>query len=387
MDRFDFVLVGGGLQNSLIALALNRRRPGLRVALVERADRLGGNHTWCFHAGDFTSDTEALIEPLVVRRWPGYEVQFPQLYRYLDEPYAAVTSQRLHEVVSGLEGVTLLLGAQVDRIESGRVEIAGAATLEAGMVVDARGPESFVERELSGYQKFLGLELEVDPASAPRVPTLMDARIEQRDGFRFFYALPLAPDRLLLEDTYFSDSAVLDRELLRREVRARAAALGISERGVVREEAGVLPLPARLGACAPPNGVIRGGYQGGWFHPTTGYSFPLALRLADELSRGEPSTLAARVARLSRERVTQQRFCTLLNRLLFAGFAPEDRFRVLERFYRLPPPTIRRFYAMNMTLADRLRILCGRPPSGLRVSRLLSPNVRSAHGSPQGEPS
>ena len=86
MDHFDFVLVGGGLQNSLIALALNRRRPGLRVALVERAERLGGNHTWCFHAGDFTSDTAALIEPLVVRRWPGYEVHFPQLYRFLDEP-------------------------------------------------------------------------------------------------------------------------------------------------------------------------------------------------------------------------------------------------------------------------------------------------------------
>ena len=34
---------------------------------------------------------------------------------------------------------------------------------------------------------------------------VMDATVPQEDGFRFVYALPLDPDRVLVEDTYFSD--------------------------------------------------------------------------------------------------------------------------------------------------------------------------------------
>ena len=48
--------------------------------------------------------------------------------------------------------------------------------------------------------------------------------------------------------------------------------------------------------------------------------------------------------------------------MLFGAAAPEARWRVLERFYRLSAPLIERFYAGNSTLADRARILAGKPP-------------------------
>ena len=41
MTEFDYVLVGGGLQNGLIAGALRMRQPESRIALVERAGALG----------------------------------------------------------------------------------------------------------------------------------------------------------------------------------------------------------------------------------------------------------------------------------------------------------------------------------------------------------
>jgi hypothetical protein len=46
------VLVGDGLGNALIALALLPRRPATRTALVEQQATLGGNHIWCFRAGE-----------------------------------------------------------------------------------------------------------------------------------------------------------------------------------------------------------------------------------------------------------------------------------------------------------------------------------------------
>jgi lycopene beta-cyclase len=67
----------------------------------------------------------------------------------------------------------------------------------------------------------------------------------------------------------------------------------------------------------------------------------------------------------------------LLNRLMFGAFGLEAQRNVLERFYRLPEATIERFYALALSPADQLRILCGRPPSGLSLRRVLSREARA----------
>ena len=94
-DRFDYALVGGGLQNGLIALAIRALQPAARVALIERGAGLAGNHTWCFHAGDVAAEARPWVDPIVVARWPGYDVSFPEHARRLDTPYACVDSARL----------------------------------------------------------------------------------------------------------------------------------------------------------------------------------------------------------------------------------------------------------------------------------------------------
>jgi len=62
----------------------------------------------------------------------------------------------------------------------------------------------------------------------------------------------------------------------------------------------------------------------------------------------------------------EQRVFRLLNRMLFLGAAPADRYRVLQHFYRLPEPVIERFYAGRLTLADTGRVLTGTPPIPVR---------------------
>ena len=56
------------------------------------------------------------------------------------------------------------------------------------------------------------------------------------------------------------------------------------------------------------------------------------------------------------------RFLRGLNRMMFYAAAPEERFRILQRFYGLPADLVERFYAGKLTLADQARILSGRPP-------------------------
>ena len=375
-DSFDYLLIGGGLQNALIAMAVLGRGTGARVALVERDATVGGNHLWCFHGSDLSAAGQTLVAPLVVTRWAGYSVRFPSFERRLDSPYSAVSSERVAqhvaEVFAAHPDSRLVLGRTAERVEANSVSLNDGGTLQGRIVIDARGPEAHSRQSVIGYQKFVGLELELETPCALAEPIVMDATVTQHEGFRFVYVLPLSATRVLVEDTYFADGPELDMPSLRERALAYAAALGLGPSRVVREESGVLPLPGAVTpsrACSP----WLAGYAGGWFHPTTGYSFPIAARLALHVAASQPESLFdPPFDALSREHARQQRYACLLNRLLFRAVAPDARRNVLERFYRLPEASIARFYALSTTAFDRARILCGRPPRGLSVGRAFT---------------
>jgi len=373
---FDYLLIGGGLQNALIALAVLGRNPNARIALVEQGATVGGNHLWCFHAFDLTEAGEALVDPIVVRRWAGYSVRFPSFGRRLEAPYAAVSSERVaqhvREVFERHPQCELLVGRSAVRVEANRVTLKDGRELLGRVVIDARGPEAHSNEHVVGYQKFVGIELELEEPTTLTEPIVMDATVRQEDGFRFVYVLPLGPKRVLVEDTYFSDGPELNLGLMRLRALSYAHELGLSVERIAREESAALPLPA--GAAPPRAGSpFLAGYAGGWFHPTTGYSFPVAARLALHVASTTPESLFDEGFQvLAREHARQLRYAFLLNRLLFQAVSEEARRNVLERFYKLPEPTIARFYALSTTAFDRARILCGRPPRGLSLSRAFT---------------
>jgi len=375
-ERFDYLLIGGGLQNALIALAVLSKRPAARICLVEKNDELGGNHLWCFHSSDLNEAGHALVEPLVIRRWAGYSVRFPRFERRLESAYSAVSSARLARVVRDVfekhPECELRFGRVARTVhEQGATFVDGEA-VRASLVIDARGPDAYVRSGVLGYQKFVGLELELERTMALAEPIVMDATVPQADGFRFVYTLPLTPTRVLIEDTYFSDDPRLDRATLSARALAYARDLRLCVARVAREESGVLPLPT---SAPPPRGgsPLIAGYAGGWFHPTTGYSFPIAARLALHIAESTPQTaFDERFSDLVREHARQQRYAFLLNRLLFQAVPEGARRNVLERFYQLPESSIARFYALSTTALDRARIVCGRPPRGLSLGRALT---------------
>ena len=378
VERFDVALVGGGLQSCLAALALAEARPEARVVILERTAELGGNHTWCLHAEDVPAELAATIAPAIAHRWPGYDVAFPDHERTLTSPYACVTSASLaaavREGLAARPGFAIATSTEVIELGARHVVLADGRRIEAARVVDARGPERFTA-DRCGYQKFVGLELELAAPHGLTRPILMDARLPQTDGLRFMYVLPLGAHRLLVEDTYFSDRPDLARAELEAEILRYARGRGFIVTDVIRDEHGVLPLPLDLPVepGALDDGPIVAGYQGGWFHPTTGYSFPVVLRVAGFLAReAHLADAGARWQRLVADHRRQLGFALRLNRMLFRWFAPGDRHNVLARFYRLPEASVRRFYALRLTAGDRARIMCGRPPRGLSWRALLT---------------
>lgn len=360
------MIAGGGLAGCLAALALARLRPETNFLLLEQGEAFGGNHIWSFFDADVAAADRWLVEPMIARRWGGYEVRFPGRVRTLPTGYNSARSDLLDAAVRArLRTDQFRLGAAIVAVDPVGVTLAGGERILASAVIDARGPADFASLDLA-WQKFVGRELRLAAPHGLERPIVMDARVDQSDGYRFVYCLPFAEDRLLVEDTYYTDGPALDRAAVGRRVEAYAAAQGWRLAAVEKEESGVLPVAMGGdfdGFWPAGDGVARIGLRGGFFHPTTGYSLPDAVRIALRVAACRefaalPTLLRAEAARLWKERG----FYRLLNRMLFRAAQPAERYRVLEHFYRLGPDLIARFYAGRSTALDKLRILSGRPP-------------------------
>jgi len=367
----DLLLAGAGLANALIALAVAEARPGTRILMLDRASGPSDSHTWSFHAPDLAPEWHRRIARAVRGCWPDQEVRFPSHARTLRAGYASIGSSELAALLEDTPGISLRWGSEVTTMDGAGATLACGARIAAACVIDGRGAQP--SRHLvAGYQKFVGLELETEaPHGVPR-PVIMDATVPQQDGYRFVYLLPFSPTRLLIEDTRYSDGAALDEDALARSVWAYAEAHGWRGREV-RRERGVLPIALAHDAPAfwaqAGDGAVPVGLRAGLFHPVTGYSLPVAARVADVVAGTRPLTTTAVFEAVRAHAITRarsDRFLRLLNRMLFRGCAPGDRHRVLSRFYRLPEPLIERFYAGRLTPLDRLRIITGKPPIPIR---------------------
>ena len=367
------ILVGGGLANSLIGLRLAQRYPDIRITMVEAAPEICGNNTWSFHTTDVDADDYAFLRPVILTEWPGQKVLFPDYERQLTTGYASITSGSMRAAVHACAAIETKTNAQVTELGEKHIVLADGRQLTAPCVIDGRGytPDPALK---IGFQKFVGLELATREPHGEMIPTIMDARVTQLDGYRFFYVLPLSPTSLLVEDTRYSDSPDLDPEALQPGVRDYAEKRGWSIGEEIRLEKGVLPITLAHDFDAfwraRSAGLARVGMRAGLFQPTTGYSLPEAVRMARVISTDctplDTATVDAKVRAYAKYKYRNQSFMRFLNRMLFLGADPDQRYRILQRFYTLPQDLIERFYAGQLRSMDKVRILTGKPPIPIR---------------------
>ena len=364
---YDLILAGAGLANGLIAWRLRQVRPELNILCIDAQESLGGNHTWSFHDGDLTAEQHHWIEPLVVKRWSSYQVHFPQISRMLDSGYASITSERFAEVITQALGDRLRLGETITELGPRHVRLASGEMLKAGAVIDGRGVRPSPHLVL-GQQAFVGQLLRLEQPHGLLGPIIMDARVDQGDGYRFVYVLPFSADTVLVEDTHYVDRHTLSTEQLREHIGEYVRWQGWTVAECLREEQGVLPITLAGDFEAfwqQASGQPLSGLRAGLFHCTTGYSLPHAVRLAQWLAQQpvmDADRLFTGIRDHAREQWSNQGFYRLLNRMLFLAGRPQDRWRVMQRFYRLSPALISRFYAGQNHWRDRARILVGKPP-------------------------
>jgi len=371
----DIAIVGAGLSGGLIAAALASRRPEISLRLIEGGESLGGNHRWSWFESDLSPAGRTLMRPFRKTEWnDGYDVAFPGHARTLSSLYRSLSSREFDAALRRLlpEGA-IRIGRQAATLDEGGVTFSGGERITARAVIDCRGlPPS--PNLAGGWQLFLGRHLRTPRPHGVRRPVIMDATVPQlgiveEGAYRFVYVLPLSSDELFVEDTYYASTPALDRGKLSARIDAYCAAHGW-EGELLGSEAGVLPVVtggdfSAFQAEHRIAGVARAGARGGFLHPLTSYTLPFAVETALAIAEDADlpaGQLAAMLEARARGHWRATQFYRRLGAMLFGAAAPQERWRIFERFYRLPQGLIERFYAGRSTLGDRVRILCGRPP-------------------------
>jgi lycopene beta-cyclase len=367
--KCDLAIVGGGLAGGLIALALARLRPEMKVVLIEQEQHFGGNHIWSYFASDIAPEHRWLTAPLVTYGWSGYDVHFPDHSRSLDTIYYTIESERLDWLLrNNLPASALMTGRTVKAVSPRLVVLEGSQRINAKGVIDARGAADLHHMDC-GWQKFTGQLLQLSEPHSLTKPIVMDATVDQHDGYRFVYVLPFGMDKVFVEDTYYADRPEMDPRVHRRRIAAYAEAKGWQVERVLREESGVLPVV--MGGdldnywASGSGRTAKVGARGAFFQSVTSYSLPDAVRTAIFVAE-LPDLDGDKLNMLLRQRADAHwksgRFYRMLNRMLFRASLPGERYKILERFYRLKPGLIERFYAGQTTGGDKARILSGKPP-------------------------
>nr|WP_179951598.1 lycopene cyclase family protein [Halopolyspora algeriensis] len=288
----DVLVVGGGPAGRAAASACSDA--GMRVSLVDPAPRRVWPHTYAAWRDELPAGV-ARASAAVAERMLTIGTAAP--YEW-DRQYAVLDNTALwkHLWRADVTEVTGTVTSAEHGAAGSTVHLKDGRRLAAAVVVDASG----AARTLSGgrpartpaQQTAVGVVVDTTEAGAilePGTGVLMDWRqVPGVDGGwpTFLYAVPVAPGRTLLEETSLARRPGLPLASLRRRLRARLAAAGITLPAAASEERvrfpvdDPLPRQRRIAPLGSPAGLVPFGAAAGLVHPATGFSVAASLRLA-----------------------------------------------------------------------------------------------------------
>lgn len=365
----DLIIAGAGCAglsalHHLMEHGLERRR----VLLVDRDLEPRDDRTW-----SFWGSPDSPFASLADRHWHRVEVGFPgrRLVQELEAHGARSSYTRVRSIdyataiLSAAEAhpAVELVQADIEALEPGRP---ARVSTSAG---DLHAPQVWQSVRLSPAdavatvrhplrQHFGGWEVQTQQAIFdPDIVTLMDFDTPQHGATAFFYVLPVAPDRALVEHTMFSPIEwPADRH--DDQIRRHLDRLGAGDVTVERAEHGSIPMEDRAISQRWGEGIWNLGTVGGMTKPTTGYTFQRIHDQTRHLARtwlrhGAPEPLPDAPGRYD---IADRTLLHLLHR------RPELGRPIFERLFTTTPiDQVFRFLDEDSRLGEDLRMM-GRLP-------------------------
>jgi lycopene beta-cyclase len=286
----DLIIAGAGCAGlSALWHVMERANEHRNVIVIDRDFKVGDDRSWAFWG-----PPDAPFAHLADRNWDQLRVRFPgweTVGRLRGGNGSSQSGQRRYHRVRQRDYDAAILERASSRpnIRFVAQDITGLRDDHHGGVVELpegelRAPLVLQSTQLSPSdsatrvrhplrQHFGGWEVRTQyPIFDPQVATLMDFDTDQLDATAFFYVLPEARNRALVELTMFSlqprDMAFYDAQ-----IRQYLERLGAGDVSIDRTEYGVIPMDDRRHGQQWGQHVWNLGTVGGMTKPTSGYTF------------------------------------------------------------------------------------------------------------------
>jgi lycopene beta-cyclase len=284
-QQFDFIIAGAGAAGLTLLwyMLRSKKLSDKKILLLDKSLKPTDSKTWCFW-----SDENHPASHLIHHTWKELDVVTENglitdslkkinyhCIRSIDYSTEILNMAAAHPQVTFIE--TEILGF------SGSDELGFAKTKEGifsaqSVFQSALLPPDFHQSkcDLSLLQHFMGWEIKVNRTMFnPEKALFMDFNVPQKDGPTFFYLLPYARDKALVEYTLFSP-ATFPSEVYEAELKSYLfERYGLTENhySVTRKESGAVPMEDRRYSSQYSERVWNIGTTGGYTKATTGYTF------------------------------------------------------------------------------------------------------------------
>ena len=260
MNKFDYVIVGGGCSGLSLAyeLEIHGKLKEKRLAIIEPRKEYKRDKTW-----SFWKMSPHNFDDCIIKSWERFSIKTPINEKQVhcrDFPYQTVDSGLFYQKITSTLGCNpnVSFYTSTDDID-----------LENAVVFNSV-PHLDTDKELL-FQHFRGIEIETEEDFFDDGNVvLMDFDCEQRGKVHFFYVLPYDKKTALIETTWFS---VLSEDLQDYDAQLNRylEQLGLKNYKVVFREQGAIPLFSTNNQNARKK--INIGTAGGMTRLSTGYTF------------------------------------------------------------------------------------------------------------------
>ena len=262
MREFDYVIIGGGCAGLSLAyeLEINNKLKEKSLAIIEHRNEYKRDKTW-----SFWKVFDHNFEDCVIKSWNNFTINTSENFHELNSskfPYQSIDSGKFYEKIN----LKLSRNPNINFFNNLN-EINSVNSIIFNSIFEGDLDKS----EL--WQHFQGIEIETQKdIFDDEILNLMDFNCDQKSDVHFFYTLPFAKNKALIETTWLSDlknQNLMDYDLqLENYIKNN---LGIKNYNINFTEKGAIPLFHPQ--AKKDNKIINIGSAGGMTRLSTGYTF------------------------------------------------------------------------------------------------------------------
>ena len=285
MERFDYIICGGGASGLLLSNALlsDKHFNDKKILIIEKESKTDNDKTF-----GFWNDKESVLDNIVFKEWEYAEFRDSNSHNsFLLSPYKykMIKSNEFYlyigDKISKASNFTYLNSTvnEIDQVNN--IVKTNDGEFSSSIIFSSIYNEVSFKKYPLLKQHFIGWTIETKNESFDdNKITFMDFSVDQKDEIRFMYILPFSKNKALIEYTLFSSDIISDDEY-EKEIKAYLKKRNILNYSIVEKEKGMIPM-----TCYPffennTDTYFQIGTAGGWSKPSTGYTIKNSIEKID----------------------------------------------------------------------------------------------------------